>query len=252
MVLSKSVGALSAEQDRAVSFSSWVGERLTTVASPEASEEASSTPTSCLPPALPHPIPPEFQREYLQASAQARSSGDLDYVRVRLFGTNYTALLDNGASVCFIDSALVDQCGLRTVPVPALQVALGDESTVSVDRAVFTELRFAQGLRYNAKLLVMNLGPAPIILGQTFFKDLEVLVDHGPARTVTCPATAIRPAVVLPIISPPPDKKPSVNLTCISERQMTRELKRATRAGQPPILAHIRLRVRQRQIVLIG
>lgn len=274
MVLAKSVGALSHEQDRAVSFSTWVGERLTTVSYPEVSAVTSKpcvpspspsppsysgasslshdlsspmtipsfapTPTSISTPAI------QFQREYLQASELARSRGDLDFLRVRLFGTNYTALFDNGASACFIDSALVDKCGLRTVPVPTMHVALGDESTVPIDQAVFAELRFAQGLRYNAKLLVMNLGPAPIILGQTFIKDLEVVVDHGPARTVTCPATANRPAVVLPILPPPTDRAPSVNLTCLTERHMTRELRRASRTGQPTTLAHIRLRVRRR------
>ena len=253
MTMSKSVGALSTEQDRAASFSTWIGERLTTVTIPLSSAQDILSP-------LLQPVPHDHatklpsqsqtnpQRQYLQASAQAAAADNLDYLDVRLSGVPQRALLDSGASVCFIDSALVDKCGLRTVPVPKIHIALGDDSTVSVDRAVLTELRFAHGLRYNAQLFVMDLGPAPIILGQTFIKELAVQVDHGPAKTVTCPATAHRPAAILPIMPPPEHKAPAVHLACLSERQMARELHRAARAGQTTVLAHICLRVRQHQL----
>ena len=97
-----------------------------------------------------------------------------------------------------------------------MSVALGEkDSEASVNRAVLTELRLAHGVRYQATLYVMPLGPAGVILGQPFYHDLELQVDYGLARTVTVPRTAMRPRVTLRT-SPPPSSRPEIAMLAVS------------------------------------
>ena len=134
--------------------------------------------------------------------------------------------------------------GLRTVPVPPMRVALGEkESESSVNQAVVTELRLAQGVRYKATLYVMPLGPAGVILGQPFYSDLKLQVDYGPARTVTFPGTLLRKCVTLKALTAPSPRGVPAHLAVLSEKRMRRELRRGQQAGTPASLAFIHLRV---------
>lgn len=167
------------------------------------------------------------------------------YLNVRVQGRTCRALLDGGATSCFIDPDLVQTMGLRTVSMPPMDVALGKKGVVaSTDQAVVMELRLAKGVRYTATLYVMPLGPAPVILGQPFYRDLHLLVNYGPAREVTFVNLPNgRPPVTIPVL-PPPSPRPAVaHLATLSEREMKKELRRATQAGTPASLALIQLRV---------
>ena len=188
------------------------------------------------------PVPPPLA---LQASELATSRGELMFLDVRLQGQVHRALLDDGATSCFIDSDLVATMGLQTVAVPPLRVALGDRSESSVNRAVRTELRLAKGVRYNALLYVMPLGPAGVILGQPFYSDLRIVVDYGdrPAREVTFPSNAHRPEIRLTALPPPSPRARPVHLAVLSDKQMRRELRRGQQAGSPASLAFIHVRV---------
>lgn len=166
------------------------------------------------------------------------------FLDVRVQGELHRALLDDGATECFIDEDLVSTMGLRTVPVPPMAVALGEkDSEASVNRAVMTELRLAKGVRYNATLYVMPLGPASIILGQPFYSDLKLKVDYGPARSVFFPSTAMRKKVTLPALPAPQPRPVVAMLATLSDRQMRKELRRGARAGTPAATALIHLKV---------
>lgn len=187
-----------------------------------------------------HPVPPQLA---LQASELASARGELMFLDVRVQGQLHRALLDDGATSCFIDADLVATMGLQTVAVPPLRVALGDRSVSSVNRAVETELRLAKGVRYNALLYVMPLGPASVILGQPFYSDLRLQVDYGPAREVTFPSNAHRPCVKLTALPPPSPRAQPVHLAVLSGSKMKRELRRGQQAGLPVSLAFIHVRV---------
>jgi hypothetical protein len=220
------------QADRAAVFSTWVGELLSAIDSTGVSEEV-ATPSG-------YPVPPQLA---LQASELASARGDLMFLDVRVQGQLHRALLDDGATSCFIDADLVATMGLQTVAVPPLRVALGDGSESSVNRAVHTELRLAKGVRYNALLYVLPLGPASVILGQPFYSDLRLKVDYGPAREVTFPRNAHRQCVKLTALPPPSPRARPVHLAVLSEKQMRRELRRGQQAGTPVSLAFIHVRV---------
>jgi hypothetical protein len=168
------------------------------------------------------------------------------YTNVRLQGLPCIALLDDGASACFIDKDIVLERGLRTVPVEPMHITLGDDSKVSADTAVITELRLANGIRYKATLYVMSLGPAPVILGQRFYQDMQLVVDYGPARTLFFPATANRaPAILRALPAPTLPRAAPTHLAVLSASQMNRELRRNQRSqsSAPFQLGLIHLRV---------
>jgi hypothetical protein len=165
------------------------------------------------------------------------------FLDVRVQGLTQRALLDDGASACFIDRDFVLEHGLQTVPVPPLQILLGDNSPINANEAIITELRLAQGVRFRATLYVMSLGPATVILGQPFYTALNIKVDYGPARSVTFPSLPNRKAITLPTQPAPAPQAGPPHLATLTTRQMDKVLRRTKQSREAVELAFIHLRV---------
>ena len=103
----------------------------------------------------------------------------LVYLSVSLIGLSRTvqALIDSGATLNFINEALVDSLGLETQSCSPVQVRLADGRVLThASRKVSLQFTIS-GLRQSQTFYVAPIGIHSIILGMPWLESVNPLID---------------------------------------------------------------------------
>jgi predicted aspartyl protease len=118
---------------------------------------------------------PKANKNLLQIPAEAKAKHGSSRV-------NVYALIDTGATHCFVNKNIVDKLGLKIHPLPNQQSAkLGNGMHMQLQGYTYVSL-VMNGFRDEVKCFVAPLGDISLILGDEWLSSRNVVISYNPKR----------------------------------------------------------------------
>ena len=89
-----------------------------------------------------------------------------------LAGQRVITLLDIGATHNFIDSRLIERCGIQTEHFEGLRVRVADGYILIRDRNIIGLPLKINNFDFKAEFYVVNMGDTDLVLGMTWLHDI--------------------------------------------------------------------------------
>jgi hypothetical protein len=123
-----------------------------------------------------HPVSHIHLKSIIKSS-QNSNSPTLFRVRILIAGHPATALIDSGASCCFLNSEFVSKHELKTYKVKPREVKLATEVTTQVDQRIDNIPIRINSYHDKQKFMILPLLGHDVILGMTWLRRCNPKID---------------------------------------------------------------------------